>query len=82
MKVTLDRIEGDTAVLLARNDESVKLNIPMFLLPEGVREGDVLDILITIDETATEDSKARVSSIMERLKKKSREETELIQDPE
>ena len=32
-KVTLDRIEEGTAVLLVRDEESVKINIPLFLLP-------------------------------------------------
>lgn len=70
MKATLDRIEGDMAVLLFRDDESIKFDIPLALLPEDVHEGDILDILITIDEKATEDSKSRVSSLIERLKSK------------
>jgi hypothetical protein len=32
-KVTLDRIEEGNAVLLIRDDESIKINIPLFLLP-------------------------------------------------
>ncbi len=82
MKATLDRIEGDMAVLLIRDDESIKLDLPLVLLPECIREGDILDISITKDEKATEDSKARVSSLMERLKKKNQEGSGLIQDPE
>ncbi len=57
MKVTLDRLEGDMAVLLVRGDERIKFNMPTTLLPEGVREGDILDIAIAIDERAAEDSK-------------------------
>ncbi len=71
MKATLDRIEGDMAVLLIRNNESIRLNIPVVLLPDGFREGDILDISITMDEKETEESKARVLGMMERLKQKS-----------
>ncbi len=82
IKATLDRIEGDTAVLLVRNGESLRLNLPLAMLPEGSREGDILDISITRDEKETEDSKARVSSMIERLKKKSRCGPEFIQPEE
>jgi hypothetical protein len=32
--------------MLVRDEEIVKINIPIFLLPAGSREGDVLDIII------------------------------------
>jgi hypothetical protein len=82
MKATLDRFEGNMAVLLVRDDESIKFNVPIILLPDGVREGDILDISITIDEKATDDSKARGSSLMERLKRKGQDGPGLVQDPE
>ncbi len=82
MKATLDRIEGDMAVLLIRNYKSIKLNLPVVLLPEGCREGDILDIMITRDEKETEESKARVSSVIERLKKKSHCGAEFVQPGE
>jgi hypothetical protein len=82
MKATFDRFEGDVAVLLVRDDESIKLNMPIALLPEGVREGDILDIAITIDKKAAEDSKARLASLMKGLKRKNQEGSGLIQEPE
>ena len=72
MKATIDRVEGKLAVLLIRNEESIKLNIPLILLPEGSREGDILDISIQKDEKETEDAKERVSSIIEKLKRKNK----------
>ena len=72
MKATIDRIEGKLAVLLIRNGESIKLNIPLTLLPEGSREGDILDIDIQKDEKETEDAKNRVSSLIEKLKSKNK----------
>lgn len=69
-KVTLDRIEEDIAVLLVRDEELVRINIPLFLLPAESREGDILDITILKDLKETEDAKERVSSLLEKLKKK------------
>ena len=69
-KVTLDRIEEDIAVLLVRDEEKIKINIPLFLLPAESREGDILDITIDIDTQETEDAKERVSNLLEKLKNK------------
>jgi hypothetical protein len=71
-KVTLDRIEENIAVLLVRDEEIVKINIPLFLLPAESKEGDILDIVITKDVQDTEASKERVSSLLEKLKNKKR----------
>ena len=72
MKATLDRIEEDMAVLLIKDDESVRVVMPMSLMPEGSREGDILDLNISRDIEATGESKKRVSSLIEKLKNKNR----------
>jgi len=72
-KVTLDRIEEGTAVLLVRDEEVVKINIPLFLLPVGSKEGDILDIAITRDVQETEATKERVSSLLEKLRNKNKD---------
>lgn len=69
-RVTFDRIEGNTAVLLLRDEESIKLNIPLFLLPSESKEGDILDISIVRDDQETEEAKERVSTLLEKLKNK------------
>ncbi len=69
-KVTLDRIEEGIAVLLVRDKETIKINIPLFLLPAESREGDILDITIARDVQETEDAKERVSNLLEKLKNK------------
>lgn len=69
-KVTLDRMEEDIAVLLVRDEEKIKINIPLFLLPAESREGDILDITIDIDAQETEDAKKKSSSLLEKLKNK------------
>jgi len=70
MKVTIDRIEGTVAVLISREDESVRVNVPVSLLPPGCREGDILTIRIEQDRAATEAAYERVSGLIEKLKKR------------
>lgn len=69
-KVTLDRIEEDVAVLLVRDDETIKIKIPLFLLPEDSKVGDILDITIDRHVRETEAAKERVSSLLEKLQNK------------
>ena len=69
-KVTLDRIEEGIAVLLVRDEEKIKIKIPFTLLPDGSKEGDILDIAITRDVKESEAAKERVTNLLERLKNK------------
>jgi hypothetical protein len=70
MKVTLDRFENGCAVLLVRDDETIEIDLPACLLPEDCEEGDILDITISRDVEGTQEAKERVSSLIEKLKKK------------
>lgn len=72
-KVTLDRIEGSTAVLLLRDNESIKIDFPLFLLPPGSKDGDILNLSIDRDVQETEAAKERVSALLEKLKNKETE---------
>ena len=58
-----------------------RLNLPLSLLPEGVKEGDVLNISIERDLAATEQTKERVSGLMEKLKQKGQGKTGIIRGP-
>jgi hypothetical protein len=69
-RVTLDRIECSTAVLLLRDEESIKINVPLFLLPPESKEGDILNISIVRDLQETEAAKERVSTLLDKLKNK------------
>jgi len=82
MKATIDRIEGKMAVLLMGEDGKAKVNMPLSLLPEGCKEGDILSVSIELDPEATEKAKERVSGLMEKLKKKGQGETGIIHGPE
>ena len=79
MKATIDRIEGEIAVLIG--EENTKLNIPLSLLPAGCKEGDVLNISIERDVAGTEQTKERVTDLMEKLKKKGQSKTGIVRDP-
>jgi hypothetical protein len=50
MKAVIDRVEGELAVPLQWSRGDFKLNIPLSLLPEGCREGDILNISIERDQ--------------------------------
>ena len=58
-KVTLDRIEENIAVLLVRDEENIKINIPLFLLPDQTKEGEILDIIITRNKKETEEARRK-----------------------
>lgn len=70
MKVILDRIEGTIAVLIVEEDESLRITVPVSLLPDGSREGDILMMGIERDGTATKGAKERVAGLIEKLKKR------------
>ena len=78
MKAIIDRMEGKLAVLLMGEDGSVKVNMPLILLPEGCREGDVLDITIGKDEKATVEAKDRSKNLIEKLKRKGQDKGGII----
>ena len=69
MKVTIDRIEDRVAVLILRDDESVRITLPAGILPAGSREGDILTLTLERDEAMTAAAKERVSSIIDRMRK-------------
>ncbi|MDP2796447.1 MAG: DUF3006 domain-containing protein [Methanoregula sp.] len=70
MKASIDRIEEGIAVLISAEAEPVRMTIPVSLLPPGAKEGDIVIIGIDRDEGATAASKDRVTSLIEKLKKK------------
>ena len=69
MKLTVDRIEGELAVLLMQEDEQIQVHLPLKVLPP-VKEGDILEVTITKDAPRTEETRERVSNLIEKLKKK------------
>lgn len=65
-RATLDRIEDDVAVLVV---EGRQVTRPLRELPEGVREGDVLDLdTLQVDREATDALRAEVREARKRAK--------------
>jgi Protein of unknown function (DUF3006) len=67
MKATIDRIEGGIAVLVSREDETVRIQVPVRVLPVGSREGDILSITLERDDVSTAGAKAETASLIGRL---------------
>jgi hypothetical protein len=67
MKAIIDRIEGDLAVLLLEPDEKIRFTLPSSVLPV-IKEGDIVDIAVTRDETATRDAKALSTDLIRKLR--------------
>ena len=82
MKAVIDRIEDEFAVLLVGDKGEIRVNFPLSLLPEGSKESDVLNISIERDVVGTEQTKERVTDLMDKLKKKGQGKTGIIRDPE
>ena len=71
MKYTVDRIEGDIAVLENEDERRVKVNVS--LLPEGVREGSCLakeNGAFRLDEASAEALRRKHYMLQQRMKKK------------
>lgn len=69
-RVSLDRVEEGLAVLLLREDESVRFTLPVALLPGDAREGDILEMTVRRDVASTEEARQRVAERIERLKRR------------
>jgi hypothetical protein len=69
LKAVVDRIENQTAVVLF-GDEETAVNIPLVLLPEGTKEGSFLKVTIDLDLDGEEAQREKISSLLDRLKKK------------
>ncbi|MDQ0299617.1 hypothetical protein J2S78_002037 [Salibacterium salarium] len=78
-KYTVDRFEGELAVLLLSDDETIQKDVPRDQLPGGLKEGDVLEIQFKEDnkvekavvkEIETESKKEIAKLLLEKLKNK------------
>ena len=67
---TIDRFEGDVAVLLVGDEETV-VNVKRSDLPPEVRRGDVLRLEVTVNHKETERRRESVRGKIERLKRRS-----------
>lgn len=63
MKWIIDRIENDTAVCEIEDGRTI--DVILDALPEGIKEGDVINI--SVDVTGTEDRKEKIDKLMNSL---------------
>ena len=62
MRCIIDRFEGDYAVI--EYFDKV-LNLPKVFLPMEVHEGDVLDVIIMLDDAETDKMKSEIKKLMD-----------------
>lgn len=68
-KLVIDRLEDDWAVIEPLEEPIVYFNIPKNLLPQNVKEGDVLNIDISIDKERTRQRRNKIQNKLNSLKK-------------
>ena len=68
IKVVVDRLEGDLAVIVLFDDDSVKFNLPSNYLPEGTKDGDHLKMTFAVDKASREAVKQRIDDLLSSLK--------------
>lgn len=68
----VDRIEESWAVILLAPLEEYELNWPLSLLPEEVKEGSVLNIVVEVEEEKTRERLKRAEDLINRLKNRGR----------
>jgi hypothetical protein len=64
-ELSLDRIEGDMAVLLTENDEELVLNRKM--LPKEAHEGEVMVLTIATAEAETKRREQRAKDLLNEI---------------
>ncbi len=60
----IDRIEGNWAVI---EYEGITFNIPKNLLTQNAKEGDVINIIISVDSKATSERRYNMDKLMDEL---------------
>ena len=66
---TIDRFEGEMAVLLVGPEQTV-VNVPRSDLPEDARQGDVVRLEGAVDREQTERRRTEIREKIERLKRR------------
>ncbi len=64
MQCIVDRFEGDYAVVEYGNKV---LNVPKVFLPVEAHEGDVLDVIIMLDDNETNRLKAEIEKLSDEV---------------
>jgi len=62
--LVVDRIEGKWAVV-EYPAENTTFNMPLSLLPDEVREGDMVDLKFRVDKKATGKERKKINELLE-----------------
>lgn len=64
LKVYIDRIEGDLAVIVLQDDDRVKFNLPVMYLPEGSKGGDHFKLTFAPDEKSRDEELRLIEKLL------------------
>jgi hypothetical protein len=64
LKVFIDRIEGDLAVVALYDDDSIKFNLPVKYLPGGARGGDHFILTLALDEKSRDEELRLIKELL------------------
>ncbi len=67
MKVCIDRIEGELAVLVVVDNDSISFNLPLSYLPGEIQAGDYFDVTFTRDQASRQSATESVGRLLEEL---------------
>jgi hypothetical protein len=67
VQATIDRIEGDVAVLVLDTGSPQTITVPSILIPDGCREGDIVRLTLEPDPEATRTGRERIAGTIARL---------------
>lgn len=67
MKLVIDRIEGDLAVMLISENEEISLDIPLKYLPPEAKAGDYFNVSFTPDLESRAAAQERTKELLKEL---------------
>lgn len=70
LKIQVDRIEGDVAVLVVDTEDGAQFNLPVKYLPEGVKDGSHLRVTFEDDPKSARAAKNKVQDLLKELRGK------------
>jgi len=70
VQATVDRIEGDVVILVVDTRNPQTITLPTALLPDGCREGDIIELTLEPDPDATRTGRERIAGTIDRLTRK------------
>jgi hypothetical protein len=70
-RAVVDRVEdGELAVVLVGDEESLSIDLPVSMLPEGAGAGSHLRITVSLDENSRRAADERVNALQETLERR------------